>query len=166
MNMNKTIVFTLLLSFSLASFAGEEKECEWLCDEESIKLEIGYMAKKLLDMSGKDSVKVEFNSYLKPFIGICTKILDKGIELTCVTPGTQAEQNGLKTGDVVTRMNDKGLEQSGDLSKIKKQYFAVVKNMKIGDVIKMTLERAGEVIEIDVTVGALNHPGYNLTVTK
>lgn len=166
MNLSKTIIYILLLSFSLASYAGEDKECEWLCDEESIKLEIGYMAKKLLDKSGKDSYTVEFKSYLKPFIGICTKMLDKGIELTCVTPGTQAEKNGLKTGDVVIKMNDKGLEQSGDLSKKKKKYFSVVNNMKIGDVIKMSVERAGENLEIDVTVGALNHPGYTLTITK
>ena len=93
-------------------------------------------------------------------------MLENGIELTCVTPGTQAEKSGLKTGDVVTRMNDKGLEQSGNLNKKKKQYFSVVNNMKTGDVIKMTLVRAGETIEIDVTVGALEHPGYRLTVTK
>jgi len=168
MNTTKILIPILLsLSFTFTALAGEEKEkeCEW-CDEESIKLEIGYMAKKLLDMSGKDSYQVEVKSYMKPFIGICTKMLENGIELTCVTPGTQAEKNGLKTGDVVTRMNDKGLEQSGNLNKKKKQYFSVVNNMKTGDVIKMTLVRAGETIEIDVTVGALEHPGYRLTVTK
>ena len=167
MNKTKLIILPMLLSFSItfSVLAGEEKECKW-CDEESIKVEIGYLAKKLLDLSGEDTYSVEIKAYMKPFIGVCMQPIDKGIELTCITPGSQAEKNGLKTGDIITKMNDQDLQLKSDKEAHKKESLSVIKKMKTGDLIKMIVDRAGESIELDVTVGALSHPGYKLTVTK
>ena len=168
MNIIKTFIIPILFMFSIASsvLAGEKGE-EWkLTKEESIQIEIGYMAKKLLDLSGKDSYSVEIKSYMKPFIGICMQLVDKGINVTCITPGSQAEKNGLKTGDVITAMNGKEIHLQGDVEKHKKESFSIIKAMKTGDHIKMTVERVGEIIEMDITVGTVSHPGYVLTVTK
>ena len=45
---------------------------EWT--EEHIMREIAYMAKKLLDMSGKESIRLESPAFDKPFMGICSEV--------------------------------------------------------------------------------------------
>lgn len=134
-------------------------------NEEHLKREISYLAKKLLDMSGKDSVTVESPAYIKPFIGICAEMEREGIRITCVTPGTQAAKNGLKTGDLVTRM--KGINvQNEDLAKTKKTYYKIVDEMKTGDKIDMAILRDNKPVQLVVTVGSLSHPAYKLEVNK
>lgn len=161
MNIKKLILLPIILS-SVAmgsASAGEEYS------EEAILLEISYLAKKLLDMSGKDTYTVEQPAYTKAFIGICTSINEQGILLTCVTPGTEAENAGLRTGDIITSMNGVSVLDS-DTKKTKSAYYEVIHNMEIGDVIKMTLVREDKTLNKDVGVGQLSHPEYSCTVKK
>lgn len=149
----------LVLTMSSGSLSAGEMS------EDEITREIAYMAKKLLDMSGKDAVTIESPAFDKPFIGVCSEITPAGVKLTCVTPGTQAIKAGLQTGDIVTQMNDVSLVAK-ESSIIKKNYHSLVKNMQTGDKIAMTLLREGETVNVTVTVGALNHPAYVLKVTR
>jgi len=136
---------------------------EWT--EEHIMREIAYMAKQLLDMSGKDSVRIESAAFDKPFIGICSEILTKGVKLTCVTPGTQAAKAGLQTGDVVIQMNEVSLANE-DLAVTKKRYYKIVESMQTGEEIKLVLVRDGNQMARMVTVGSLSHPAYVLEVDR
>ena len=144
--------------FTSTAYAGEE----W--GEEHIMREIAYLAKKLLDLKGGDSVTVKSPAFDKPFIGICTEVEEGGIKITCVTPGTQAAKSGLQTGDMVVRLRGKDVTKGA--KDAKELYWDLVMNMKTGDKIDFVLLRSGEKKEIQVTVGALSHPGYELTVSN
>ncbi len=129
--------------------------------------EISYLAKKLLDDSNEDSIVVKSAAVVKPFIGVCSKILALGIELTCITPDSQAEKNGLKTGDIVQSINGISMaSEDPNEKRVKHAYWPIVNEMKTGDVLKMNILRAGRSLEIDVTVGSLTHPAYELKVTR
>ena len=55
---------------------------------------------------------------------------------------------------------------NSELKKTKSAYYGVVESMKTGDVIPLTLSRKGEAMTLDITVGAIGHPGYSLKVSK
>ena len=161
MNFKKTILLPLLFSVVTPTtvIAGEKYS------EEGILLEISFLSKKLLDMKGKDSYTVEQPAYTKAFIGICTDMNQEGVLLTCVTPGTEAEKAGLRTGDIITSINGEAV--LGDKTKESKSgYWNIVKNMKEGDVLKMQLIRKDKTLTMDVGVGHLSHPKYTLTIKK
>ncbi len=160
--MPRKLVLTPLLLVGLLSapvLAGDE----W--KEEHIMREISYLAQKLLDMSGKDTVKVESPAYVKPFLGVCSEILQEGVKLTCVTPKTQAAKAGLQTGDVVVSMNGLNMVNK-DERETKRIYYGIVENMKTGEEMKISLLRDGKRIDVVATVGSLSHPAYVLEVKR
>ena len=134
--------------------------------KQEIMTDISFLAKKLLDMSGEDSIVVESPAVMKPFIGICSKILNIGVELTCINPASQAQKGGLKTGDVMLSIN--GIDMSAETNRKEKDhpFWGIVNNMQTGDILKIVLSRGGEQMTFDVSVGAISHPGYELKVTR
>jgi len=160
MNIKKLILLPLLASFVTvgAAQAGEEYS------EEGILLEISYLAKKLLDKSGKDSYTVKQPAYTKAFIGICTAINEQGVLLTCVTPGTEARKAGLLTGDIVTQINGRDVPGEDSKKESKSAYWDIIKNMKVGDVLEFSLIRDGKPLKLDVGVGELTHPEFTLSI--
>ena len=163
--MNMKIKNLILLPILLSVVANTTLQAGEEYTEEYILQEMGYLAKKLLDVTGKDSYTAESPQYTKPFIGICTSIDDQGILLTCVTPGTQAEKSGLRTGDIVTRINAVSFLGS-KIKKTKESYHTLVKKMKTGDVLKFSLLRDGKNMTIDVTVGVMSHPSFNISIKR
>lgn len=153
----------MLLSFNAAAIADEESKKHKKDKKDDIMREISFLAKKLLDMSGEDSVTVKAPSVVKPFIGVCSNIESGGVKLTCITPDSQADKNGLKTGDLITSINDVSMKKEDNKDHMH-AYWDAVKSMKTGDVLKLELIRAGTTLKIDVTVGSLSHPAYTLTV--
>ena len=160
MNIKKTLLLPII--FGLASgpvLAGEE------LSEEGILLEISFLAKKLLDMTSQESYSVNQPAYTKAFIGICTSMTKQGVLLTCVTPGTEAEKAGLRTGDVLTQINGKRMPGI-ETKEAESAYWSSIKKMKVGDVLKVSLIRDKKTITMDVGVGELSHPKYTLTINK
>lgn len=139
--------------------AGEE----WSADD--IKREITYLAKKLLDMSGKDSVTVDSPAFVKPFIGVCSEITPQGVKLTCVTPGTEAVKAGLLTGDIVVKMKGMSLVHE-DEKKTKEIFYGIVESMKTGERIELELLRDSELKKTMVNIGSVNHPAFVLKVNR
>lgn len=139
------------------SFAGS--------NEAELRHEISYLAKKLLDLSGEDSLTVEEPAFMKPFIGICSEILPEGVQLTCITPKHNAAKAGLKTGDLLIAIN--GIDMT-DLNKddYKNAFYSITKSMKTDEKLAMKLMRKGKSELITVTVGAISHPAYTLIVKK
>jgi len=161
MNTLRTFFSILLIAVICSSlaYAGEEYS------ERAIQNEISYLAKKLLDMSGEDSYTVEYPAHDKPLIGICSEINSAGILITCITPGSQADKAGLKTGDVVSEVN--GIDMRGkDTKRAMRAFKNIVDTMKKGDVMPMKYKRGHKTSEITVTVGSISHPSYTLTINK
>lgn len=107
-----------------------------------------------------DSVRQIINSIIengyvmKPFIGVSLKDVSadsqeagipKGAQVEIVNDDSPAAKAGLQVGDVITAIDGKAVESSNDL-------VAAVKKQKAGDVVKLSVYRKGDNIEISVTV--------------
>ena len=92
----------------------------------------------------------------KPFIGITPGTMTKqmaqqyrytiseGVFVYSVEPGSAADKAGLKMGDVITKIDDKEIRDTADLTAAKKSYSA-------GDTATFTIYRAGETMEVSLT---------------
>lgn len=167
-----TLVSFALLASSPGAYAGKDgKDKKSKKDSQAeIEWEISYLAKRMLDLKGVEYYVIERDGVTKPYIGICTEMKSPGVVLTCVTPDSQAYKSGLKTGDLVTSINDISMANQESLPKDKKSkepsYWNIVHNMKVGDQLKFDLLRAGEPVTISLKVGSLNHPTYRLEIGK
>lgn len=64
-----------------------------------------------------------------------------------IIAGSPAEKAGLKAGDIITKIDDKTIDQTTSLS-------ALVNKHKVGDKVTLTVLRDGKETKIDVTLGA------------
>jgi len=133
--------------------------------EEEIKHEISFLAKKLLDKSGKEQISLYQEPYTKPFLGICSNVVPGGIQLTCITPGHNAEAAGLRSGDMIVKINDTKMTEP-NTNNLKKVYFGMIEQMKAGEKMSFTVYRGPNEKTIDVTVGELSQPGYTMTIRR
>jgi len=133
--------------------------------EEELKYEISFLAKKLLDMSGEETITISQEAYSKPFLGVCSAVTPGGVQLTCITPGHSAEAAGLRTGDLVVEIDAiKMMAPSSNV--VKKAYFGAIDKMKTGQKMSFTVYRGPDEKNIEVTVGELNQPGYTMTIRR
>jgi len=145
-----TIASYIGLALTTTSFAGSR--------EEELKNEISYLAKQLLA-----SITIEQPAYMKPFIGICSDVIPRGIKLTCITPGHNASKAGLKTGDLIISIND--VDMTGLSKRDKKNaFYDLTKSMKTDDPLALKFIRKGKERSITFKVGAVSHPAYTLTI--
>lgn len=79
------------------------------------------------------------------FLGVMTKKVEQGAEITDVTNGSAAEKAGLKEGDIITKVNDTKIEDADDLYKAIGQY-------KPDDKVKIGILRDGKAITVDATL--------------
>ena len=77
----------------------------------------------------------------------------RGVRLLAVTPGSGAEQAGLKAGDLVTEVNGASVARDGKQSPPKRMREALRK-LKAGDQVTLTYERDGKLSSATVTTQA------------
>ena len=82
----------------------------------------------------------------RPFIGVQLEEGDNGLEIMEVVKESPAEKAGLKSGDVILKMDDKDIKTRADLS-------GVIGKHKIGDEVKFVVKRGDEEKEITVKLG-------------
>ena len=80
-------------------------------------------------------------------LGVTLAKADDRLEVEAVSEGSGAEEAGLKKGDVIIKLNDKAVKNLKDLIKL-------LEDMKAGDVVKISLKRAGIGIDADVKLSA------------
>lgn len=155
-----SILPALMLCLATPVYSGDH-----LDSEKYIKLEISYLMRKLLDMKSLDAYQISSKAFTKPFLGICAEPSDGGIALTCITPGSQAFLGGLKTGDMVTKINGQSMLLASG-GKTKKAYFGLVNDMQVGDVLKFEVQREDKTLNVEITVGKMHHPSFDCTISK
>ena len=69
-----------------------------------------------------------------------------GIVVSQVVPGSPAEQAGIQSNDIITKVNDQAVDADHPLSSL------LVKN-RPGDKVRLTLIRSGKEMTVDVTLG-------------
>ena len=80
------------------------------------------------------------------YLGINFSSDPRGVRVTKVGEKTSAEKAGLKPGDIITHFNGKRLFAGGDARDL-------IEKTKIGDEIKLKVEREGKMLDITVKLG-------------
>ena len=93
---------------------------------------------------------------VKPYIGVSYQIVTKdvasvrnlpeGAFIRQVLPGTPADSAGLRTGDVITKLNGEAINEDNSLATILNKY-------KVGDAVELEVNRDGSVIKFKVKLG-------------
>ncbi len=96
---------------------------------------------------------IEHKKVLRPYIGISAQDIDEatakrnnlvvGVYIKAIEDFSSAEKAGLKVGDVIIKANDTTVKTFDDLE-------AVKNSLKIGDALKLTINRNGSEKEITV----------------
>ena len=81
------------------------------------------------------------------WLGIQLKDSDEGVTVGGVAEGSPAEKAGLKSGDIITKLSDKGIGSTGDI-------ISRVRDSAPGDKLKLTIQRDGKDENIEVTLAA------------
>ena len=154
----KFFLFVALLCLSGAAQADKYEE---------LKYEISFLASKLLDESGKETITIKQPAIEKPFLGVCPKPDAKGLKIECITPGHSAAKAGLKTGDLILSYNGLSMASSdSDKDAHKWSYKKMFDSLETGKELELTLLRGGQEMTIDVTVGSIRHPAYTMTISR
>ena len=86
----------------------------------------------------------------KAFLGVMTKKVADGAEITEVTKESAAEKAGLKEGDIITKINDDKIEDADDL-------YQIIGKYKPEDKVTITYKRGGKENKVDVKLGENKH---------
>ena len=99
---------------------------------------------------------IEFNKVKRPYIGISGVDLDEktaeyyhlvvGVYVKSIDDFSAAEKAGLKPGDVIIKADGKDIKTMDELNEIKSSH-------KIGDEIKLVINRDGQEKELSITLG-------------
>lgn len=71
----------------------------------------------------------------------------KGVLVSSVITGSPAEKAGIKPQDIITAFDGKAVTSPAEL-------FAAVQSHKVGDIVKVTVSRNNQSMELSVTLGA------------
>jgi serine protease Do len=82
----------------------------------------------------------------RAMLGIVTDANDKGAEVTQINKASAAEKAGLKTGDIITKIGDKKIEDAEDVSD-------AVRAKKPGDKVAITVLRDGKEQTVNAELG-------------
>jgi len=83
---------------------------------------------------------------IKPFLGVTTEKTDKGVSVVEVVAGSAADKAGLKEGDIITKINDKTVDNPDMLADI-------VKEQKPQDEVKISYIRNNKNKTIKAVLG-------------
>ncbi len=154
--------FFLALLMCSELLAGE-KTCN--CTTADIEKEISYLAKQLLEVTGKDEYTLKKDSSSRIMIGACLSVKTNGINLTCITPDLSPQEMGMHTGDIIIAINEINFVNE-DTQISQALLDQIVTTMQAGDILKVRYRRDQNVKEVNIEVRELSHPGFNFKVSK
>ena len=73
----------------------------------------------------------------------------EGVEVKGVTPGTGADEAGLRAGDIITAVNGTALSAENSMQ-ANKRLLGVMENIEVGDVLNVEFLRNGNVATVDL----------------
>jgi serine protease Do len=96
--------------------------------------------------NGNDNFRTFSMDSNRAMLGVTTEKSDDGVEVQNVTKESAAAKAGLKEGDVITKIDDKKIEDPDDLSK-------AIKAHKPGDKVNVTYKRGGKEQKMTAELG-------------
>jgi len=156
--MKKIILILLIVNISFQVKAEQTIE--------DIEKEIAFLAKNLLELTGKSSYTLIKKNPFQPMFGACFSIKEQGIKLTCITPGLDPQKKGLVTGDIITKINDISFVNK-DLKVSKKLFKKFITSMNSGDNLAVNyINHNQQSKSVVITVAQVNYPSFELKVSQ
>jgi serine protease Do len=87
-----------------------------------------------------------------PYVGVVADPESDRARILAVQPGSPAEAAGVRPGDVITKLGGKPVKDFPALA-------AAVRAKKPGDKVAVEIERAGETLTLELTIGRFGGPG-------
>ena len=82
----------------------------------------------------------------RAFLGVSTTEGDGGAKITQITTGSAAEKAGLKKGDIITKIDDKGISDHDDIA-------TEIRKRKPDEKVLVTIKRDGKEQKVSATLG-------------
>lgn len=169
----KLVIINLIALISFVqgtAFSQEVKLEEQLtkAQEEQIMLlrtELEFLASKLLKITNKTEYSLFHPGHNLVHFGACGEGTDKGIKIKCVSPFTAAYNIGIKSGDILTKINRLNLANLQPEEAYEK-YSKIVKKLKDGDTVEATFQHNGEVKTGKGVIKSILAPGYQFKVNS
>jgi len=164
-----TIIYAFILSFAWQSsaFAGEHKNEVKKSKEEQVMLlreQLEFLAAKLLKITESEEYVLKHKGHELLVFGACGNGAQKGIKINCVSPGSVAEDMGLKSGDIVIEVNGVKFDNLS-IKKASSLYYKVIDELKKGDAIQVTYLQNGQLRNESGVLKEYYSPGYTFGVT-
>ena len=83
----------------------------------------------------------------RPYMGLALEPAEGGVKIGSVVDDGPAAAAGLQAGDVIRRMAGAKIESRRDLRR-------VIRDHEVGDVLEMLIDRDGQTITVELTLGA------------
>jgi len=131
-----------------------------------LEKDIAYLAKNLLELTGKNSYTITQKKTVKPMFGACFTIQEHGIKLTCITPDLDPQKKGMLTGYIITKINDISFVNK-DLGTSKKLFQKFITGMKPGDNLAVIYTNHNQQSKsVVIVVAKVDYPSFKLTVSQ
>ena len=98
------------------------------------------------DFDGFSGFWSDDNAGSRAFLGVTTEKADGGAKITNITKESAAEKAGLKVGDIITKVGDKKIDDSGTL-------YDAISGQKPKDEVKLYYKRDGKENSVKATLG-------------
>src|SRR6478752_403229 len=95
--------------------------------------------------------KFNLDAEAHPFLGVSTEKTENGVRVQNVTENSGAQKAGIKTGDIITKVNEKKIESPEQLSEM-------VTTFKPKDKISVTVKRDGKEMKLNAVLGQREAP--------
>lgn len=99
----------------------------------------------------RDQMMVRSNMEERAFLGVVTEKGENGVKVQSVSEASPAEKAGLKTGDIITKLNEKPIESPAQLSE-------VVGTYKPEEKVTVTVRRSGKETKLNAVLGKREGP--------
>jgi S1-C subfamily serine protease len=84
----------------------------------------------------------------RAYLGVSLEATDDGVSIAAVSEASPAAEAGLQVGDIITAVNGDAVAEPADVA-------AAIRDLAIGDSVTLSITRAGEAQDIEVTLGSM-----------
>ena len=118
------------------------------------KIKDGYNGSWSYNWNDNDNFKMLYDDGNTAMLGVVTESEDEGLRITDITEGSGADKAGLKEDDIITKVDDKKVDDPDDLTKL-------IRSHKPGDKVNITYLRDKKEQKVTAELGKWKGSDFN-----
>ena len=118
------------------------------------KIKDGYNGSWSYNWNDNDNFKMLYDDGNTAMLGVVTESEDEGLRITDITEGSGADKAGLKEDDIITKVDDKKVDDPDDLTKL-------IRSHKPGDKVNITYLRDKKELKVTAELGKWKGSDFN-----